>query len=74
MPSFADVTDALYKASKMKFVKWTADLRAKFEELKALMLSASVARLPEVNREFILKPDGNKVIVKAVLKQRFDDT
>ena len=44
VPSFAHVSDALYKASKMKMVEWTADLSTKFEELKALMLSAPVVR------------------------------
>ena len=54
MPSFAHVRDALYKAFKMKVVEWTADLSAKFEELKAVMLSAPVVRLPDVEGEFIL--------------------
>ena len=38
------------------------------------MLSAPVVRLPDVEGEFILKTDGSKVAVGAVLKQRFDDT
>ena len=58
----------------MKVVEWTADLNAKFEELKAVMLSASVVRLPDVDREFILETDGSSVSVGAVLKQWFDDT
>ena len=74
MPSFAHVSDALYKASKMKVVEWTADLSSKIQELIALMLSASVVRLPDVDGEFILETAGSKVAFKAVLKQRFDDT
>ena len=74
VPLFAHVTDALYKASKITVVEWTADLSAKFEELKALMLVAPVVRLPDVDKEFILETDGSKVAVGAVLKQRFDDT
>ena len=57
----------------MKVIDWTADLSAKFEELKTLMLSAPVVRLPDFE-EFILETDGSKVAVGAVLKQRFDDT
>ena len=74
MPSFAHVSDALSKASKMKVVEWTADLSAKFYELKALMLSAFVVRLPDVNKEFIFETDGSKLAVGAVLKKRFNDT
>ena len=55
-------------------VEWTADLSTKFEELKALMLSAPVVRLPDVDGEFILETDGSKVAVGAVLKQQYDDT
>ena len=74
MPSFAHVSDALYKGSKMKVVELTADLKTKFEELKALMLSAPVVRIHDINREFILETEISKVAVEAVLKQRFDDT
>ena len=74
VPSFAHVSDALYKESKMKVVEWTADLSAKFEELKALILSAPVVRLPDVDGEIILETDGRKVAVGAILKQRFNDT
>ena len=74
VPSFAHVSDLLYKASKMKVIKWTADLSTKFDELKALMLSAPVVLLPDVDREFMLKTDGSKVALGAVLKLRFDDT
>ena len=58
----------------MKVIDWTADLSVKFEELKTLMLSAPVVRLPDGEKEFILETDGSKVAVGAVLKQRFDDT
>ena len=58
----------------MKVVEWTADLSAKFEELKALILSAPVVRLPDVDGEIILETDGRKVAVGAILKQRFNDT
>ena len=74
VPSFAHVSDALYKASKMKVVEWTAKLSAKFEELKALMLSTYVVRSLDVDGEFILETDGSKLAVGAVLKQRFNDT
>ena len=67
MPSFAHVSNALYKASKMKVVEWTADLSAKFEELKALMLSAFVVCLSDLDIKFILLTDGSKVAVGAVL-------
>ena len=49
VPSFVHVSDAIYKASQIKVIKWNADLSAKFEELKALMLSAPVVRLPDVD-------------------------
>ena len=73
MPSFAHVSNALYKASKIKVVVLMPDLSAKFKELKALMLSAFAVRLPDVDREFIMEKNGSKVTVRAVLKQQFDD-
>ena len=74
VPSFAHVSDSFYNTSMMKVIDWTADVIAKFEELKTLMLSAPVVRLPDVEKDFIVKTDGSKVTVGAVLNQRFDDT
>ena len=74
VPAFAHASDDLYKLSKTKSIIWTSELTAKFEELKSLMLSAPVVRLPVVEHDFILETDASRVAVGAVLKQRFLDT
>ena len=68
VPSFADVTNSLYKASKLKVIEWTAHLSSTFDELKALMLLPPLVQLPDVDRGFILETDKSKVAVGEVLK------
>ena len=47
---------------------------AKLEQLKQQLLQPRIVRLPDPDRPFILKTDGSRVAVGAVLKQRVDDT
>ena len=74
IPSFAHISDSLYKTSKADEIPWTDSLRANFEELKKQLLQPRIIRLPDPDRPFILETDGSRVAVGAVLKQKFDDT
>ena len=74
VPSFAHASDALYKISKSRSIVWTSELNEQFENLKKLILSAPVVRLPNVENDFILETDASHTAVGAVLKQSFADT
>ena len=74
IPSFAHMSDALYKLSSVDEISWTIALESKFEELKQQLLQPQIVRLPDPERPFILETDGSRVAVGADLKQRFDDT
>ena len=74
IPSFAHLSDSLYKASRAAFIEWTPSLEANFEQLKQQMLTPRIVRMPDPQRDFILETDGSRIALGAVLKQRFDDT
>ena len=74
VPSFAHASDELYKASKAKSITWTPELSERFENLKKMVLSAPVVRMPNVDHSFILETDASHIAVGAVLKQFFEDT
>ena len=74
IPSFAHVSDPLYKASRQEFIEWTPQLTASFEELKRQLLEPRIVRMPDPQRDFILETDASRVALGAVLKQKFDDT
>ena len=74
IPAFAHTSDALYKVFRADEVPWTEALKSKFEELKQQLLQPRIVRLPNPERPFILETDGSRVAVRAVLKQRFDNT
>ena len=74
IPTFAHISDALYKVSRVDEVPWTKDIESEFDKLKQQLLQPRIVRLPDPERHFILETDGSRVAVKAVLKQRFDDT
>ena len=74
IPSFAHLSDPLYKASRAAFIDWTPSLGASFEQLKQQMLTPRIVRMPDPQRDFILETDGSRIALGAVLKQRFDDT
>ena len=74
IPSFAHLSDPLYKASRAAFIEWTPSLEANFEQLKQQMLTPRIVRMPDPQRNFVLETDGSRIALGAVLKQRFDDT
>ena len=74
IPSFAHISDPLYKASRQEFIEWTPTLTASFEQLKYQLLEPRIVRMPDPQRDFILETDGSRVALGAVLKQKFDDT
>ena len=74
IPSFAHISDPLYKASRQEFIEWTPALTASFEQLKYQLLEPRIVRMPDPQRDFILETDGSRVALGAVLKQKFDDT
>ena len=74
IPSFAHLSDALYKASGSDLFKWTPSLDKQFEDLKQQLLQPRIVRLPDSQRDFILETDNSRVAFGRVHKQRFEDT
>ena len=74
IPSFANLSDALYKASRPEFIKWTPSLDKQLEDLNQQLLQPRIVRLPDPQRDFILETDGSRIALGSVLKQRFEDT
>ena len=74
IPNFAHISDPLYKVSRSETFQWTPDLEKSFEDLKSALLQPRIVRLPDPDRDFILKTDGSTIAVGAVLKQKFEDT
>ena len=74
IPSFAHISDPLYKVSRAVIIEWTTSLEESFEALKHHLLQPRIVRLPDPESHFILETDGSRVAVGAILKQRFEDT
>ena len=74
IPNFAHLSDPLHKASRSETINWTSDLGKCFEDLKQALLQPRVIRLPDPQRDFILKTDGYRISIGGVHKQKFDDT
>ena len=51
-------------------MQWNDELEASFTELKSLMCSAPVLRLPDFQKEFVLRTDASDTGLGAVLLQK----
>ena len=74
IPSFAHISDPLYKVSRSEYIEWTSALEASFDNLKEQLCQPRIVRMPDPQRDFILETDGSRIAVGAVLKQKFEDT
>lgn len=74
IPSFAHLSDALYKASRLDFIEWTQSLEKQVEDLKQQLVNPRIVRLPDPQRDFILETTSGCAILGCVLKQKFEDT
>ncbi len=74
IPSYAHISDSLYKVSRADEIPWRNFLKANFKKLKQQLFQHRIIKLPNLDRPFILKTDGSRVAVDAVLKQKFDNT
>jgi len=54
-------------------LKWTNDLTAKFQQLKAAMASEPILKIPDVNLPFVLRTDASNSGIGAVLLQYVDN-
>lgn len=74
VPTFAHVSDRLYKLSKITWKPLTAKLKDFFSALNQNLLQRPVVRLPNSKNDHILKTDASLGGVCAVLKLFFGDT
>ena len=76
IPHYASLTAPLSDLTKKgapATVQWKGELEASFTELKYLMCSAPVLRLPDFQKEFIFCTDASDTGLGAVLLQKHDD-
>ena len=76
IPHYASLTTPLSDLTKKgapASVQWNDELEASFTELKSLMCSAPVLRLPDFQKEFVLRTDASDTGLGAVLLQKHDD-
>ena len=74
IPSFAHISDALYKVSRSDYIDWTPTLEVQFEKLKEQFLQPQLIRLLDPDRSFILETNDSRTALGAVLKQSFEDS
>ena len=74
IPSFAQISDPVYKVSRADIIEWTFSLDESFEALKQQLLQPRIVRLPDPDKPFVLETDGSRIALGAVLKQRFEET
>ena len=74
IPNFADSTWDLYHLLKKdtRFV-WKPHHNNQFEKLKRLMSSDPIIRMPDLNRQFILRTDASDKAMAAILQQVDDN-
>ena len=76
VPSYATVaaplTDLLRKGSPNK-LEWGNVQEAAFRQLKAVLSSEPVLRLPDWNKQFIVRTDASDIGLGAVLLQEHED-
>ena len=73
-PNFAHISSPQYRVSRSSIVEWTQELTLSFEQLKQNLLEPQIVRMFDPLRDVILKTDGSRITLGAVLNQRFDDT
>ena len=72
--SFAHLSDAFFKASRLKFIEWTPSHDKQFKDLKHQLLQPRIVPLSDPQRDFILESEGSRTAHGGVVKQIFEDT
>ena len=76
---FAKIADPLHKyargdtAKKKEWVVLNKAARSLFQKLKKAVMSAPVLAYPNLNKEYLLKPDASKLGLGAVLSKKQSD-
>ena len=64
----------LTKNGKPDTVQWNEDLQERFEEIKSRLCNAPVLKLPDFDKDFILRTDASDTGLGAVLLQKHGET
>ena len=75
IPNFATMVAQFTDLTKKRMpnkIKWNDGLEASFVELKRALLSNPVLKLPELQKEFVLRTDASDVGIGAALMQEQD--
>ena len=71
--TFASLTaplSDLTKNGKPDTVQWSDDLQTRFEEIKSQLCNAPVLKLPDFDKDFVLRTDASDTALCAVLLQK----
>ena len=75
--NFASLTaplSVLTKNGKPDIVQWSEDLQERFEEIKSRSCNAPVLKLPDFDKDFVLRNDASDTGLGAVLLQKHGET
>ena len=75
--NFASLTaplSDLTKNGKPYTVQWNEDLQERFEEIKSRLCNAPVLKLPDFDKDFVLRTDASATGLGAVLLQKHGET
>ena len=75
--NFASLTaplSDLTKNGKPDIVQWNDDLQERFEEIKTRLCNAPVLKLPDFDKDFVLRTDASDTGLGAVLLQKHGET
>lgn len=76
IPNFATITVPLTNLTRKSHpnqVTWTSDCEKAFQELKTAMVQATVLKVADPSKPFMLQTDASEVGLGAVLSQKDDD-
>ena len=64
----------LTKNGKPDTVQWNKDLQVRFDEIKSPLCNAPVVKLPDFDKQFVLRTDASDTGLGAVLLQKHGET
>ena len=53
-------------------MEWTGELESAFTELKKVLSEAPILKLPDLDREFVVRTDASNAAIGGVLMQEYD--
>ena len=64
----------LTKNGKPDIIQWNDDLHERFEEIKSRLCNAPVLKLPDFDKDFVLRTDASDTGLGTLLLQKHGET